>query len=63
MANLCINDPGYEDVIKGNQYRDGSATVRINYEMAAKHYTEAMKKGYAEALYGLAMLTMKGLGM
>ena len=63
MEFLLKNDPSYKEVIKGNEYRDGSANVSINYEMAAKHYAKAMMKGNAEAFYGMALLTLKGNGM
>jgi len=56
-------DPPFKDVAKGNEYRDGSATVEVNYEMAAKHYAKAMAKGNAEAFYNMGILTLKGKGI
>jgi len=56
-------DPSYKDVTKGHEYRDGSATVEVNNEMAAKHYAKAMAKGNAEAFYNMGLLTLKGKGI
>ena len=55
-------DPGFLDVIKGIEYRDGSANEEINYEMAVKFFTRAMNNGYCDALYHLADLTLQGKG-
>ena len=56
-------DPTKVDVFLGHEYRDGSKNFKKNYEMAAKCYGKAANKKNAEALYNLALLHMKGLGV
>ena len=57
------NDPTKADVFLGHEYRDGSKSLKQNYEMAAKYYGKAAFEKNAEALYNLALLHMKGLGV
>ncbi len=63
LEHIYELDPPFKDVVKGHAYRDGSATVEVNYEMAAKHYAKAMAKGNAEAFYNMGLLTAKGKGI
>lgn len=56
-------NPVLEDVWKGHQYRDGDNGVKQDYAMAAKYYGLAVNKNNAEAMYNLAMLHQRGLGV
>ena len=56
-------DPTKADVFLGHEYRDGSRKIKQSYEMAAKCYGKAANKNNAEALYNLALLHMRGLGV
>jgi TPR repeat protein len=56
-------NPIYEALWKGHEYRNGSKNVKQNYEMAAKYFGKAAIKGNAEAIYNLALLNMQGLGV
>ena len=64
MKELALEiDPTKADVFLGHEYRDGSKSNKQNYEMAAKFYGKAALNKSAEALYNLALLHMKGLGV
>ena len=56
-------DPTLSDVWLAHEYRDGSQDIIQNYELAAKYYGKAASAGNAEALYNLALLYEKGLGV
>lgn len=56
-------NPVLEDVWKGHQYRDGDNGVKQDYAMAAKYYGLAVNKDNAEAMYNLALLHQRGLGV
>jgi len=56
-------DPSLSDVWKGHDYRVGSNNCQQDYEKAAFYYSKAAKKGNAEGIYNLAILTQKGLGV
>ena len=57
------SDPTLKIISIGHEYRDGSKTVKQDYEMAAKFYSKAAQKNNAEGMYNLALLLMKGLGV
>ncbi len=61
--HLLEFDSSKADVFLGHDYRDGSKSIKQNYEMAAKYYGKAAQKNNAEALYSLALLHMKGQGV
>ena len=60
---LVESDPTLKIVWTGHEYRDGSKTVKQDYEMAAKFYSKAAQRNNAEGMYNLALLLMKGLGV
>lgn len=55
---LIKQNPSLKHVWTGHDYRD-----RKNYEMAAKYYNKAIDMRNPEAMYNLALLTAKGLGV
>ena len=55
-------DPNYKEVRIGHQYRDGSATIKQDYQKAAQFYSKVAAKNNAEALFNLA-LTREGNGV
>ena len=60
---LGIIDPSQVDVVKGHQYLHGDDGVKQDYEQAAKYFTKAANQGNPEAMYNLAWMTDRGLGV
>ncbi len=56
-------DPTFLDVCQAHDYRDGSKNVKQDYEKAAMFYGKAAKNGNPEAMYNLALMHMKGIGV
>ena len=60
---LTSIDPSYSDLVMGHEYLTGSKNVKRDFAMAAAYYAKAASKNNADALYNLALLHMKGLGV
>ena len=56
-------NPIKADVFLGHEYQYGSNKFKKNYELAAQYYGKAANKNDAEALYNLALLHIRGLGV
>ena len=56
-------NPIKADVLLRHEYQYGSNKVEKNYELAAQYYGKAANKNDAEALYNLALLHIRGLGV
>lgn len=58
-----ILDPAQADVVKGHKYLHGDNDVKQDYEQAARYFAKAASQGNPEAMYNLAWMTDRGLGV